>query len=117
MKLKSVIIFFLLIVFIVFNYTVIANLHLHLIEDGGMLLHSHPYDKSQQNSPVAQHSHTNLDFLYFSLFTIFNFLVILLTFLILFNGFDFPSFFPKNIFAITDVLFSPITRRGPPPLF
>lgn len=56
--------------------------HSHKLHDGSIVVHAHPYDKSEDSKPCKSHHHTgiefmfyeNIDILFFVLFLIFAFL-------------------------------------------
>ncbi len=73
----------------VFSFAVIALMgllitnngvftHSHKLEDGSVVIHAHPYDKSKDSQPYKSHHHTkaafvflkNLNLLFFSLFLV-----------------------------------------------
>jgi hypothetical protein len=41
----------------------VNNMHVHRLENGKMVIHSHPFNKSQDNTPVKKHQHSTFDFL------------------------------------------------------
>ena len=63
-RLSSIFLVLMLMCFISFS---IFYLHTHLDRNGHLVTHSHPFDKTNQNN----HSHTQFDFLHYSMFSIF----------------------------------------------
>jgi len=57
-------------------------MHTHLLADGTIITHSHPYDKSSDSEPFKSHHHTkvefvflqNLDILFLTVFFAYSFL-------------------------------------------
>jgi hypothetical protein len=39
-----------------------ANLHIHKLADGTVIVHSHPYDKTTDDSPYKSHHHNDKEF-------------------------------------------------------
>jgi len=86
-------------IFVFSFFILISNLHIHIANNGFLISHSHPYDKSYpDNSPAKSHQHSNLDFLiYFSVATndglvLFIFIILIFSALI------------KYIFISTDTI-------------
>ncbi|HKK80635.1 MAG TPA: hypothetical protein VJ909_00215 [Prolixibacteraceae bacterium] len=63
MKLKQIIValFTFLIGFVIVND--VSNMHVHQLDNDKMVIHAHPFNKSQDNAPVKQHHHSTFDFL------------------------------------------------------
>ena len=114
-KLKSIIAGIILLLFILFNYCNFLNLHLHVLGNGYFLVHAHPYEKNQNNnSPVQTHQHSNLEFLILNLFTIIEFIIILLGINILFEKLIiYFKRFEESIIPVTSFYAFP-ALRGPP---
>lgn len=53
-------------------------LHVHKLNDGTIVYHAHPYDKSGDSKPVKSHHHSNADFTFFQNLGIL-FLILFLT--------------------------------------
>jgi len=53
-------------------------LHVHKLEDGTIIVHAHPYDKSNDSKPYKSHHHSNAEFLFFQNLEIL-FLIVFLT--------------------------------------
>jgi len=71
-KFKKVIISAVCLLFILSLVVIYSNFHFHVINNGFLIFHSHPYDKTHNDSsPIKTHSHSSLEFLlYFSLISI-----------------------------------------------
>ena len=54
-KYASVLLLFMLLIVM---YNNIANQHYHLLPNGQMVVHAHPFSKSESNEPQKQHTHT-----------------------------------------------------------
>lgn len=64
-------------------------LHPHILENGTIVSHSHPYDKNQDSEPYKQHHHTKAEFLFYSNLNILFLSVLLIV--------SFLSLISKNI--------------------
>jgi len=53
-------------------------LHVHKLNDGTIVAHAHPYDKSNDSKPYKSHHHSNAGFLFFQNLEIL-FLIVFLT--------------------------------------
>ena len=40
-------------------------IHTHILEDGTVIVHAHPYNKSEDSKPVKTHHHSNYALLFF----------------------------------------------------
>ena len=58
---KVSMLFLLIIGFHIFNN--IAWQHMHVLSDGTLVTHAHPYNKSADNAPAKQHHHTATEML------------------------------------------------------
>lgn len=54
-------------------------LHVHKLDNGIIIEHAHPYDKSNDSKPYKSHHHSNAEFLFFQNLEIL-FLIVFLTF-------------------------------------
>jgi hypothetical protein len=41
----------------------VNNMHVHRLTDGKMVIHAHPFNKTQDSNPVKKHHHSTFDFL------------------------------------------------------
>lgn len=59
-------------------------LHVHKLDDGTIIFHAHPFDKSKDSKPYKSHHHNKADFLFFQnlsiLFLIVFFTIVLIEF-------------------------------------
>lgn len=53
------------------------NLHSHKLDNGKIVMHSHPFNKNQDSNPFKSHQHTNIEFLVLENLGILFFLVFL----------------------------------------
>jgi hypothetical protein len=62
-KLKQIVValFTFLIGFVIVND--VSNMHVHRLDNGQMVIHAHPFNKSQDSDPVKNHHHSTFDFL------------------------------------------------------
>lgn len=61
-NLKSAIAGFLLSIFILVTINSLLFIHLHTLPDGTVIVHAHPFNKKDANTPQKQHQHSNSDF-------------------------------------------------------
>ena len=86
--------------------------HIHILPDGTLVTHAHPYSKNTEDSPAKQHHHTTAEILLLESLAIF----IPIAFLTL----AFIAFFQKEIFRLKHIEFGVtnlplhINGRAPP---
>jgi len=87
-------------------------LHVHKLNDGTIISHAHPYDKTSDTHPFKTHQHSKTDFLHIHTLEIFFPLVFLMLVLIAFE---------KKISVLFDLIpayylafFDSIKGRAPP---
>lgn len=114
-KLRPIIIGVILLLFVLFNYSVFSNLHLHYLGNNYYIVHAHPFDKSHnKNSPIKTHQHSNIELLILSLLSIIELIVILLgIFIFLEKSSIYLNRYNKSIIPITTNYTLPVLR-GPP---
>ena len=114
-KLKYTIAVTILLLFVIFNYLNFNYLHFHLLGDGKLVIHTHPYEKNTTgNIPIKSHKHTNFEFLLFNLITNIEFFVILLLVIILFKKLNINfSSIVKSVKLIRS-LYATAVLRAPP---
>ncbi|MBN1199096.1 MAG: hypothetical protein JXA23_07075 [Bacteroidales bacterium] len=56
-------------------------LHTHKLPDGTMVIHAHPFNKTQDPSPVKQHQHSSVEFITLSHLQILFCIALILVFL------------------------------------
>ena len=73
-------------------------LHVHKLNDGTVIVHAHPFDKSNDSKPYKSHHHSNAEFFFFQNIEIL-FLVAFLTFAFfaIFKKEKFSSFIIKRL--------------------
>lgn len=116
-KIKKKIVIFLLLPLLWANFNVFYFSHLHIDENGKLVVHAHPYQKGDQNQAnAANHTHTKNKFILLALIyqalTVFTLSLFIFAFLFNFNlnrkiNFSF-QWNPAEIFC------NNILRRGPP---
>ena len=113
-KFKPIIAGIILILFILFNHSISVNLHHHFLENGYLLVHAHPINKNHSNNfPLQPHQHSNLEFLIFSLFTIIEFIIIVLGIIILVEKQIILSRIVYSLIPVKSFYTLPV-HRGPP---
>lgn len=97
------------------NFTVYANFHYHITTSGSLIVHGHPYDKSQDhNSPIKAHSHSSNELLlYFTLFNI-ELLICVLFLLVLFTKLICYVAIHNTQFVVNNTFFLLPSLRAPP---
>ncbi len=97
-------------------FILIANsgifMHTHVLADGSIIVHSHPYDKSENSGSPQSHHHSSFEFIFLD-----NLNILFLTFLAVFI----PGVFSGKTgyrFQVVSSLLSPISNtnqgRAPP---
>lgn len=70
--------------FIFTNFIIYNNLHFHILENGHLIFHGHPFNKSNTcNSPINSHCHSSFEFLLYSLSTNVKAIIIFLSAIII----------------------------------
>ena len=104
------ILFLMIIVILIFNNIVWQ--HIHVLPDGTLVTHAHPYSKNTEDSPAKQHHHTTAEMLLLESLAIF----IPIAFLTL----AIIAFLQKEIFSLKHIEFGVtnlplhINGRAPP---
>ena len=114
-KLKYTIAVTVILLFVIFNYLNFNYLHFHLLGDGKLIIHTHPYPQNaNDHNPIKSHKHTNFEFLLFNLFTNIEFVVILLLVYALFEKLIFHfNIYVKSIRLIRSLYTSAVLRAPP----
>ncbi|MEE4311752.1 MAG: hypothetical protein V2J62_07755 [candidate division KSB1 bacterium] len=82
-KKSHILVFALFLVFILLNLSIYSNMHIHISEGGFFFIHSHPYDRTENNhSPIAAHPHARIDLLALALSFLIEFTIIFAGFLL-----------------------------------
>jgi len=98
---------------IILNITITSNLHYHILDNGRMIVHGHPYDRSEDKHFPKHHSHSALEFLLYFFLTNIEILALLLfiltsaTELTRYISCFFQHFIFKNPFFVLPVLRAP----------
>jgi hypothetical protein len=104
---------------LLFFFNRIANWHYHLLPNGQIIEHSHPYSKSaNNNTPYQNHSHTQLEIIVLNILTTLSgFLIFLFVMLQGIIKRDSTSLlFVPNKAYLTSPFLQCHPRRGPPSL-
>lgn len=116
-RLHNIFLLFLLIALVAININTAMNGHFHLFDNGRVLFHAHPVDKSHSSSATQSTNHSSMDLLYLGCLTVLLSQVILV--LIFFLVFQ-----PGLLFsAIRTIKFNCVFNRicfdlrAPPQLF
>lgn len=101
---------------IVVMLAMIANssiyIHSHKLENGTIVTHSHPYDKSEDNGPFKSHQHSKAEFLFYkSLKTFFFLFFLAIVFSFLING---KAFYAVGEKEYNKLLTFSFNGRAPP---
>ncbi len=116
-KIKLLLVFLLVISSIWANFNFYYFAHIHVDENGNIIVHAHPYQKGDQKSPdTPNHTHSKNEFIFLasfyqtlSLFALFLFFVI---FYLDFNPNLKTKFFTQ--WNPAEIFFENVLRRGPP---
>ncbi len=118
-KLRNIIVITVCLLFILSFFVVYSNFHFHLINNGFLIFHSHPYNKTDNNSyPITSHPHSSLEFLlYFSLINIDTVIFFILAILTLTILIKYLSNFSNRIVYNNPTYLFPDLRAPPSNLF
>ncbi len=99
---------------LIYNQTV--NWHYHLLKDGTVVKHAHPYsNETQGTTPFQKHQHTDFEFLFFAQFSqILLLLIVSLLTAALISSFRSIQPKPLNNFVLKPPFLESLTLRGPP---
>ncbi|MDX9882265.1 MAG: hypothetical protein RBS73_09375 [Prolixibacteraceae bacterium] len=92
----------------------VMNRHIHVLPDGIIITHAHPFAKNPDGEKQANHRHTGKDFIFLQSFCIDFYIIPVYSFdFINFkyrqeNNNFLPGFFPKDIFIFNN------SQRAPP---
>ena len=59
------VIWLVIVTMMVFTANSIFNRHIHKLQNGSIIAHSHPYNKSQPTAPYQPHKHTKIEIVLF----------------------------------------------------
>lgn len=110
------IVWFIIPLFLVLYFNQVSNWHSHVLHNGIVIEHSHPFKNSKiPGTPFQNHHHSDFDYLLLAQITVVLTLLVaafVLGFIGLRLHFDFP-FFPYNFFAKTPKLSNNLLRAPP----
>jgi len=113
---KLIFILLSLILVVWLNHNQMTNWHFHVMNNGAMVVHAHPYESNTiPGTPFQEHDHNNFEFLFLTL--VFNAVPLLLAFLVVGLLFSFKSGFFLLIPFARDLLrgfYRTLLLRGPP---
>ncbi len=111
---KNLIVGFMISIMAMLFVNQILNMHTHVLPDGEVITHSHPYSKSGKNGTFPGHNHTNCEYHILS--------HVYLLFLALIIGIvrSFTSIgrlqFAEHIYFVRNIFSSQVKGRAPPVL-
>lgn len=94
----------------------VVNIHTHVLADGQIVVHSHPFNKDiPQNAPAQRHKHLNSEYTFLN-FTNLSVLLLLLVlgFIIKNHYFSIKLSFAETETFVKFFFFNKNTLRGPP---
>lgn len=114
-KLRNIIVSTVCLLFILSLFVVYFNFHFHIINNGFLIFHSHPYNKTHNNSsPIKSHPHSSLELLlYFSLVNIDTVVLFILAILTLTILIKYLSNFSNRIVYNNPTYLFPALRAPP----
>ena len=87
-------------------------LHSHILPDGRLVAHSHPYDKSADDQPFKSHHHKQTEFVILELFNLLYLLNLTALTLVGFNtGFNYIR---SRYFNVIERVINKFNNRAPP---
>ncbi len=106
--------YLLIVMMSIFVINNVLFIHAHKMDDGRIVVHAHPYDKSDDSQPYKSHHHTKTELLFFDNVKLhFLFVFFLFVFLNLVNKSRFLFLFITSFIQPYKFLF---TSRAPPVL-
>ncbi len=100
----------LIVLFCLFLINNILYMHIHILPNGNTIVHSHPYNKSENSSSIPTHKHTNAELFFFFVYSLFFMLLLAIPIFIIKNNFVLYYY----AFNYTYHKISLINNRGPP---
>ncbi|WP_090126161.1 hypothetical protein [Lutibacter oricola] len=86
--------------------------HIHLTKTGELVIHAHPFNQQDDNSPIKSHHHTALEFLTLSAFDIFTLTVFMFSALVVAQVILSKNYFFKTVVKQTHLFYS--KNKSPP---
>ncbi len=114
-KIKPIVIAFFVIAVLLFSFNSISNKHYHKLENGEVICHSHPYQKSNSQSPFQKHSHSKSELIFLSNISNSVFTIIFIISVIIVIKIEFKRITIKQFITHTNTNFYKRNiYRGPP---
>ena len=97
-------------------YNVCFNLHYHILDDGRIISHTHPFQKdNDKNQQVPNHTHTQTEFILLDIiFKILSFLSIFILMIVFVLKQEKLLHLISHTHNLKSLIQNAITRRGPP---
>jgi len=86
--------------------------HVHLLPDGSMVAHAHPYNKSDDTTPFKHHHHNQVDIHFFQILEIL--FPFVLSGCILVHGFEELGKLVQPSISLETIILSAANGRSPP---
>ena len=116
-NIKAITIFILLLC-IFLSFTFYANLHCHILSNGYLIVHGHPFSKTdQEKSPINPHSHSRSDLIYLSLDKLETVICFLFVITFLLTFITCLSKFFQRLVPNSSILILPALRAPPISIF
>ncbi|PVX51921.1 hypothetical protein C7377_0214 [Balneicella halophila] len=100
--LRKALAFTLLGIILLFAVSKSSYTHSHILADGTVITHAHPYDKGSDKEPFKTHHHNYFEFLIFKTFSFLNASILIFSSLIILKSytsyFPFPENFDYSVF-------------------
>lgn len=74
---KFFIVYLLLALIVAVTINKVTYSHVHILEDGRLISHAHPYDKSENSQPGKSHHHSSVEFIFLQNLEILFFIALL----------------------------------------
>lgn len=96
------------------NYNTFYNAHYHVIDDGRIISHAHPFQRNTNNQNIPDHRHTRNElFVLYQIYRIL-FLILVFLFLLTFMIHFCKCFFIYTSAALNSIIINIISIRAPP---
>ncbi len=113
-RFKTYIAYLLLLTVLLLQYNNTVNIHVHHLTDGEIIIHAHPFQKSDKGVPVKHnHTHKQLDLLHY----VYHLLVLLLPFFVFGISLNFILSIPAYDFIYLNKIFGLDFHGRSPPVY